>query len=367
MPKGKIIPTYEIEYLSILDEDGNLDTALEPEIDDERLTALHRTMLLVRRFDERLLSLQREGKLGTFAPVRGQEASQLGAVATLTESDWMVPSFRETAAEIWRGTPLDGIFLYNAGYNEGGRVPDGQNDLPIAIPVASQILHAVGIAYGIKYRQQDNVVMTFFGDGATSEGDFHEAMNFAAVLETPTVFVCENNQWAISIPRERQTHSVTLAQKALAYGMPAFQVDGNDLLAVYSACRQAVDRARGGDGPTLIECVTYRMGVHTTADDPTKYREEEEVERWKKRDPLSRFQHYLLTKKLLTTDDVESLEQQIKSEIDAAWKDATEQMARSGDPLHMFEHIYEDLPPYQQEQRRALEAEIESRDKDPAI
>lgn len=363
MPRGKITPKNGIEYLSVLDAKGNLDEILEPRLDGKELLALHRAMLLTRRFDERLLSLQRQGKIGTFAPVKGQEAAQLGAVAVLRQSDWLVPAFRETAALIWRGTPLEGIFLYNAGFNEGGRIPDRKNDLPIAIPVASQIPHAVGIAYGMKYREKDDVAMTFFGDGATSEGDFHEAMNFAAVFRTPTIFVCQNNQWAISVPRDRQTKSATLAQKALAYGMPGVQVDGNDLLAVYVASRAAVDRARAGDGPTLIECVTYRLGVHTTADDPTKYREDEEVEAWQKRDPLPRFQNYLAQKGLQTDEDLETLEEEVANEIDAAWKAANEEMARCADPLHMFAHVYDTLPAYLATQRDGLAAEIAARGK----
>ena len=250
-------------------------------------------MLLARRFDERLLSLQRQGRIGTFPPISGQEAAHLGAAAVLKPDDWMVPAFREMAADIWRGRPLDSIIVYNNGFSEGGRVPADRNDMPIAIPVGSQILHAVGIAWGMKYRNTGQVAMTFFGDGATSQGDFHEGLNFAGVFELPVVFVCQNNQWAISIPRTRQTRSATLAQKALAYGIAGVQVDGNDILAVYAAADEAVARARAGGGPTLIECVTYRMAVHTTADDPKRYRSEEEVESWRRRDPLARFQGYL--------------------------------------------------------------------------
>src|SRR2546425_691421 len=267
MPRPILEPRSHVEYLSILDSDGNLDAALEPKLSPGELRSLHRAMVLARRFDERMVRLQRQGRIGTFAPIKGQEASQLGSVITLRATDWMVPSFRETAAMIWRGWPIEKILLFFAGYVEGGRPAPDQRDLPITIPVGTQLPHAVGLAYAAQYRGDDAVVMAYFGDGATSEGDFHEALNFAGVWHVPVVFVCQNNQWAISVPLKKQTHSKTIAQKALAYGLPGIQVDGNDVLAVYTAAREAVERARAGEGPTLIECVTYRLGVHTTAPD----------------------------------------------------------------------------------------------------
>jgi len=306
------------------------------------LCRMHREMLRARRFDERLLTLQRQGSIGTFAPVKGQEASQVGAVACLGDDDWMVPAFRETAAMLWRGTPMSRILLFNAGFNEGGAIPDESHDFPIAVPVASQLPHAAGIGYAARLRGDPVLAMTFFGDGATSEGDFHEAMNFAGVFELPVVFVCQNNQWAISVPRDRQTASRTLAQKAVAYGMPGIQVDGNDVLGVYSAASNAADRARDGKGPTLIECVTYRMAVHTTADDPDKYRDKEEVDEWAERDPIERLQRYLQARDLLGGDDVELLEAEIEEEIDDAWE----------------ETHYAELPPYLRRQREWFEQHI---------
>ena len=239
MPRTKLKINDTIDYLSILDEHGNLDRELEPDIPPEQLLALHRAMLLGRRFDERLLNLQRQGRIGTFPPIKGQEAAQMGAVFHLRPTDWLVPAFRETAAEIWRGRSMESVILYYNGYNEGCLIPEGQRDLPMAVPVASQILHATGLGYAARYRQTDEIVMTFFGDGATSEGDFHEGLNCAAVYQTPVIFVCQNNQWAISIPLKRQTHTPTIAQKALAYGIPGLQVDGNDVLAVWAAAREA--------------------------------------------------------------------------------------------------------------------------------
>ncbi|MCU0564573.1 MAG: pyruvate dehydrogenase (acetyl-transferring) E1 component subunit alpha [Desulfobacterales bacterium] len=351
MPKTRIPLPDGIDHLAILDETGTLDAALEPKIAPEVLLRLHHVMLLARRFDERLLSLQRQGRIGTFPPIAGQEAAHLGAAAVLRPDDWMVPAFREMAADIWRGRPLDSIIVYNNGFGEGGRIPAERNDMPISIPVGSQILHAVGIAWGMKYRAAGQVAMAFFGDGATSQGDFHEGLNYAGVFELPAVFVCQNNQWAISIPRTRQTRSRTLAQKAHAYGIAGVQVDGNDLLAVYAAAEEAAQRARSGGGPTLIECVTYRMAVHTTADDPKRYRSDAEVESWRRKDPLTRFQVYLKAKGLLSDADVTAEEERVAAEIQAAVDRAEEQMTQLGDPLHMFEHAYAEMPPYLKEQR----------------
>jgi len=354
MPRKKIDIPEQVEYLSILDETGQLDKELEPEMDEELFLKLHRAMLLGRRFDERLLSLQRQGRIGTFAPIKGQEASQVGAVAPLGPSDWVVPSFRETAAQLWRGAPMESIILSFGGYGEGARLVEEGNDLPNSVPVGSQVLHAVGIAWGMKYKKKEDVAMVFFGDGATSEGDFHEGMNFAGVYQVPAVFVCQNNHWAISVPRSKQTRSKTLAQKALAYGMPGLQVDGNDVLAVYAAAKEAVERARSGGGPTMIECVTYRLMMHTTADDPKRYRSNEEVEAWEKRDPLVRFQKYLTEKGVLTEKGIEELESELNEEIQKAVDRGEELMKKYSDPLPMFEHAYAEMPAYLKEQKEAF-------------
>src|SRR5229473_509263 len=330
MPRTPIEPQSSIERLSILDSEGNLDTAHEPKL------------------DERMLKLQRQGRIGTFAPIKGQEASQIGSVFTLKPTDWLVPSFRETASMLWRGWPIEKLLSLYAGRLEGSSPGPEQRDLPVTIPVATQLPHAVGIAYGIQYRGEDAVVMTYFGDGATSEGDFHEACNFAGVWHVPVVFVCQNNQWAISVPLKKQTNSRTIAQKAIAYGFPGIQVDGNDVLAVYAASREAVDRAQAGEGPTLIECVTYRLGVHTTADDPTKYRTDEEVRAWEQKDPLTRFRAYLEKKDLLE----DGLEQRVDEEIAEAVRrfEATP----PPDPLTVFDHVYAEMPPHLRAQRDEL-------------
>ena len=355
VPRTIIETQFAVEHLSILDSDGNLDTALEPDISPDDLRRLYRAMLRGRRLDERMIRLQRQGRIGTFAPIKGQEASQMGSVFALRETDWMVPSFRETAAMLWRGWPIEKILLFYAGYVEGGQPAPGQHDLSMTIPVATQLPHAVGLAYAAQYRGDDVVVMAYCGDGATSEGDFHEALNFAGVWHVPIVFVVQNNQWAISMPLKKQTHSRTLAQKALAYGFPGIQVDGNDALAVYAASRDAVDRARAGGGPALIECVTYRLGVHTTADDPTKYRADEEVKAWEKKDPLTRFSAYLEKKNLMEPD----LESQVDAEIARAVQ-AFEAMPPA-DPLAIFDHVYAEMPAHFEAERALLAERLRGR------
>jgi pyruvate dehydrogenase E1 component alpha subunit len=360
MPREVVELPYQVDYLSILDKDGNVDEELEPDIPDEQLLELHRYMLWGRRFDERMLRLQRQGRIGTFAPIKGQEAANVGSAAVLRDSDWMVVAFREAAAELVRGRTMEDMLLYYGGYNEGGYIPEGINNLPTSIPVGSQTLHAVGIGWAMKYRDKDDVALVYFGDGATSQGDFHEALNVAGVFQTPTIFLCQNNQWAISVPRSHQTRSKTLAQKALAHGVPGIQVDGNDILAVYTATKEAVERARAGEGPTLIEAVTYRMSVHTTADDPTRYREDEEVEEWAQRDPISRFQVYLKNKGLLDDEAIEALEEEIDQEIRAAVERAEEQMSQPVDALKMFDHMYDETHPYLDAQREELAEEQEA-------
>jgi pyruvate dehydrogenase E1 component alpha subunit len=361
MARDVIDLAYEVEYLAILDKDGHVDEALEPELDDELLLSLHRWMLLGRRFDERMLNLQRQGRIGTFAPIKGQEAANIGATAVLRDSDWMVVAFREAAGELMRGRSMEDLLLYYGGYNEGGYIPEGVNNLPTSIPVGSQMLHAVGLGWAARYRGRDDVAMAFFGDGATSQGDFYEALNFAGVYKAPTIFVCQNNQWAISLPRAKQTVSKTLAQKAIAAGIPGIQVDGNDILAMYVAAKEAVDRARAGEGPTLIEAVTYRLSVHTTADDPKRYRTDEEVTDWETRDPISRFQVYLKEKGLLDDDKIAALEEEVDQEIRDAVARAEEIMGEPVDALKMFDHIYAEPHDYLLDQRQELADALEAK------
>jgi len=354
MPRTRVETANALEHLSILDEKGGVDEELVPDLSDETLQGFYRAMLLARRFDDRMLSLQRQGRLGTFAPVRGQEACQVGSAAAAEPDDWVVPSYREIAVNVWRGLPLEGMLVFNAGWNEGGFIPEDHPDLPNAVPVGSQLLHAAGLAYGLRVQGSDRVVLSYFGDGATSTGDFHEALNFAGVFSCPVVFLCQNNQYAISVPRERQTRSKTLAQKAFAYDLPCLQVDGNDVLAVYAATREAVARAREEAVPTLLELVTYRLGVHTTVDDPSVYRDEEEVEAWKARDPLPRLRGYLEGKELLDDSRHETLEDEVEEAVQAAVDRWEEQVAGFAGPEVLFDHLLAERPAYLEEQREAF-------------
>ncbi len=340
--RGGLLPkveTFKIAQLQILDANGHLDTEREPDLTPEELTRLYRGMVLARAVDDRLLKLQRQGRIGTFPPNTGQEAAACASALAMSERDWFVGSFRELGGRLLRGEPIETGLLYFNGYEEGNHFPGGERMLPMSVIIASQCLHAVGIAYAMRQRgEHDAAVVCFFGDGATSEGDFHEALNFAAVWQVPVVFFCSNNQWAISVPREAQTRSPTLAQKAIAYDVPGIQVDGNDALAVYQATREALDHARAGGGPTLIEAVTYRLRMHTTADDPGRYREEQEVERWATRDPIPRFRNYLVSKGVWNDRREAALEDEVKEEIEAA---VSSFEARTDFELDApFDHVY---------------------------
>jgi pyruvate dehydrogenase E1 component alpha subunit len=330
---------FSISFLQVLDEKGNLDRDLEPDLTKEQLLRVYRAMSLAREADQRMLKLQRQGRLGTFAPCTGQEAAVCGPTLAMSPNDWFVGAFREVGGRLMRGESLAQILLLYNGHEEGNSLPAAARTLPVAIPVGSQIPHAVGIAYAVKYRgEKDTAVVTFFGDGATSEGDFHEALNFASVWQAPVVFICQNNHWAISVPRSRQSYSRTLAQKAIAYDMPGLQVDGNDALAMYRATRDALDRAYAGKGPTFIEAVTYRLMMHTTADDPNKYRSEDEVKAWWERDPIVRFRRYLEGKGLWNETMQKALEEEIRNEVEAAVKDLE---GRTGfKPDAPFDHVF---------------------------
>jgi pyruvate dehydrogenase E1 component alpha subunit len=319
MPTKKIA-SFSVSYLQVLDEKGKLDKALEPDLSDEQLLKLYRYMEMARDSDQRMLKLQRQGRIGTFPLCTGQEAPACGAAFAMRDSDWLVASYRERGARLMRGEPPTQDYLYHNGWEEGSALAEPaamRRTTPIAIILAAQTLHAVGIAYAMRLRgEQDTAVVTFLGDGATSQGDFHEAMNFASVWQVPVVFICQNNQWAISHPRDKQTRSRTIAQKAIAYEMPTLQVDGNDVLACYRATKEALDRARSGGGPSFIEAVTYRLLMHTTADDPKKYRSEAEEQAWWKKDPLIRFRKYLQeVKGILTDEQVERIRQEIAEDV----------------------------------------------------
>jgi pyruvate dehydrogenase E1 component alpha subunit len=330
---------YTVSYLQILDEKGNVDKELEPKLSNEDLIKLYRAMFFAREADQRMIKLQRQGRIGTLGPSSGQEAAHCAPMFAATEKDWMVGAFREAGARLMKGESITQTLIFYNGFEEGNKRPDNQRILPVSIIVGSQNLHAVGIAYAMKYRgEKDAAVIVFFGDGATSEGDFHEALNFASVWKVPVVFICQNNQWAISLPRSKQTNSKTIAQKAIAYDMPGIQVDGNDALAMYQATKEALDRAKSGGGPTLIEAVTYRLMMHTTADDPTKYRTKEEEEEWWKKEPISRFKTYLEKKKIWDDAKQKTLGEEVKQKIDAAIKEF--EAIADFKPDAPFDHIF---------------------------
>jgi pyruvate dehydrogenase E1 component alpha subunit len=292
MPRD-MIATFNVERLAILDEAGNADQALLPFLTEAEVRRLYELLVLSRTFDQRALSLQREGRIGTYPSILGQEAAQVGSAFAISQNDWVFPSFREMGVHITLGYPLHLLFLYWGGDERGLRTPEGLNIFPICVSVGTQLPHAVGAAMGARLRGDDVAVVCYFGDGATSKGDFHEGFNLAGVFKLPVVFICQNNHWAISVPVARQTAAATLAQKALAYGFEGVQVDGNDVFAVYRATRDALEKAKSGGGPTFIECFTYRMADHTTADDAARYRPAEEVAAWREKDPLLRLERYL--------------------------------------------------------------------------
>lgn len=330
------------ERLQILDESGRVDKSLEPTIEDKDLLAIYRFMILVRMADEKAFHLQREGRLGTYASLRGQEAAQVGSSYAVQPSDWIFPLYRDMAAMMIKGMPLENMFLYWMGNEMGNKTPEGVNLFPITIPVGSQIPLAVGAAWAAKIKGDKVAVLVYFGDGATSEGDFHDGMNFSGVFNTPNVFFCENNQYAISVPRERQTASKTLAQKAIAYGFEGIQIDGNDVLAVYAVTKEAMDKAREGRRPTFIEAFTYRMSDHTTADDATRYRKEDEVKGWLERDPIKRFKLYLLSRGILNDPLDEEIHKKAKAEVERG-VELAENVPRPT-PDDIFKYNYAEMP-----------------------
>lgn len=327
-----------VDYLQILDQDGNVDQSLMPQsISDAKAVEMYKNMCFARAFDAKALSLQRQGRAVTYAPLIGQEATQIGCALAMRTQDVFVPNFRQHGVLLTRGIPLELIFLYWRGYEEGGAMPREKNCLPVIVPVATQLPHAAGVAFAQRYKKTDAVTIAFVGDGGTSEGDFYETLNFAGVFKLPLIVIIENNQWAISLPRSSQSAAQTLAQKGIAAGIRCMQVDGNDVFAVYKAVSDSIQNP----APVLIECVTYRMSMHTTADDPTKYRSDADVEAWAKKDPITRLRKYLTTKALwndaLEADMIATQTAQIDKAVETA-----EQF--KPDPKSMFEHLYSFMP-----------------------
>ncbi len=335
------LASFKVQHLQILNENGVVDGRLMPAFSDEQIKQMYEFMLFSRALDKTCLALQREGRMYTYPSCEGQEATEVGSALALKQEDWMVPYFREIGAHLIRGLPPEKYLLYWMGDERGQQIPDNINNFTISIPVASQLPHAVGMAYALKYQKKKSVVLAYLGDGATSKGDFHEAMNFAGVFRLPVVFICQNNQWAISVPVEKQTASKTLAQKAIGYGFSGIRVDGNDVFAVYKATLDAVNKARASGGPAFIECLTYRVGDHTTADDASRYRSAKEVEAWRKRDPITRLQKFMAHKKLWNKKYEDKLQADIKKKIDAAVKKAEFIEPQSAESI--FKNVYSKL------------------------
>ncbi len=353
MPRKTVFQA-NIEYLQMLDERGQFDTSTgRPPLRDSEVVALYEQMIVAREFDEVAFKLQRSGRMGTYPQSKGQEAASLGAAHALTKGvDWIVPYYREQAALFHHGLPMHHVLLHWMGDERGNVIPRSVTMSPTCVVIGAQTLHAVGIAWSFKLRKEPRVVLCFFGEGATSTGDFHEAMNFASLLHVPVVFCCMNNAWAISVPSCRQSAAQTFAQKALAYGMPTMQVDGNDLFAVYQAHRDAVERARGGGGPSFIEALTYRLGDHTTADDARRYRPAEELAAAMARDPLVRTRAYLVGKGLWDDAREAAAQQKARDVVhDVVQVALTIEPPTAGD---MFDHTFAELPDELLHQRKTL-------------
>ncbi len=346
--------------IQLLDDHGVLTEVDGYPLDlkDEDFRALYRTMVLARRIDKQAINLRRQGQLAVYASLLGQEAAQVGSAYALAASDWIFPSYRELGAAIVRGVdPRDILHLFRGPWLSDHDPYEHRFGL-LSIPIGTQVLHAVGFAMGARFDGADLVVMAYFGDGATSEGDPHEAMNFAAVFEAPCVFFVQNNQYAISVPLSLQTKAPTIAHKAVGYGMPGYRCDGNDVLASYAVTRQAIERARSGAGPCLIEAVTYRMEAHTTADDPTRYRTPEELEEWQRRDPIARFETFLTHEGLLDDEFRDEVEREASHEARRVREAIYD--APHGDPMELFAHVHVEPTGHFEDQRRQLRTELDA-------
>ncbi|MEK3788352.1 pyruvate dehydrogenase (acetyl-transferring) E1 component subunit alpha [Paenibacillus sp. FSL K6-1230] len=331
----------------ILELDGTLldDNMV---INEKLAMEMYKLLVINRVFDRKLVNMQRKGQIGTYAPFEGQEASQVGSAMALSKQDWMFPTYRDHAAMLTFGYEMVKIIWYWMGRIEGCIPPDNRNILPPYVPIATQIPQAAGAAWASKYKHENACSIAYFGDGATSEGDFHEGLNMASVFKAPVVFFCQNNGYAISVPLSRQTSSETIAQKAIAYGMENVRVDGNDIFAVYAATKNALEAARSGKGPCLIEAVTYRYGAHTTSDDPSRYRSLAESEAWKPRDPVLRVEAYLQRQGILE----QGVRERVRSEAERLVGDAIQFALNipKPDPKNMFNHVLSSKPWNIQEQ-----------------
>ncbi|MBM3464096.1 MAG: pyruvate dehydrogenase (acetyl-transferring) E1 component subunit alpha [Armatimonadetes bacterium] len=345
----------------VLSDDGELLSDRDPGLSDGVMARLYEAMARNRILDQRMLNLQRQGRIAFYGMIHGQEAATMGSALALEDRDWLFPALREGGAAILRGMSLGKVIAQVMGNDlddcRGRQMPCHPSSLQkhhvsMSSCIANQTTQAAGAAHAAKIRKDDVVIVSYVGDGGTSEPDFHAAMNWAGVYQLPLVMICQNNQWAISVPVTRQTASETIAVKALAYGMEGVRVDGNDALAVYAATKRAVDKARAGDGPTFLELVTYRMGGHTSADDPTRYRSEDEVEAWRRKDPLTRLRRFLEKRGLWDDEKQASLEKSYAEEISAAVEEAEKHPLPP--PASMVEDVYAALPWHLREQQEEI-------------
>jgi len=336
-------PDATIPFVRVLDSAGAAIAPLPGFAEDrDELIRLYRAMVAARRFDEKAIALQRTGRLGTFASALGQEAVAVGAAAAMAEEDVLLPSFRGHGAQLWRGVTLVELFQFWGGDERGNDFAGPRQDFPVCIPVASHVPHAAGVALAMQMRGEARAALCILGDGATSKGDFYEALNIAGAWALPLIILINNNQWAISVPRSAQTAAATLAQKGVAAGVPGCQVDGNDVVAVRQVVASALAIARDGGGPAVIEALTYRMGDHTTADDASRYRDDAEVSRHWQEEPIARLRAYLQATEGWTKDEEESLIVGCSGEVEAA-ADAYLDIAPQP-PESIFDHLYETLP-----------------------
>ncbi|HSO93570.1 MAG TPA: pyruvate dehydrogenase (acetyl-transferring) E1 component subunit alpha [Candidatus Dormibacteraeota bacterium] len=343
----------------LFSQDGTLhdDARKSLGLDRDALRDLYKKMVVIRRADQEALNLQRQGQLGLWGQFLGQEAIHVGATLALRDSDWIFPSYREFGMAMCRGVdPAEMLTLFR-GLTHGAWDPRRYRFAPLAIPVATQIPHAVGFAMGCRFKKSDEAVLVTFGDGATSEGDWHEAMNFAGVFKAPVVFLCQNNYWAISVPFTRQTAG-SIAERAEGYGFPGIRIDGNDILSVYAATRAAAERARSGEGPYLIEAVTYRMGAHTSSDDPTRYRKASEVDAWSAKDPIASYRNWLSAQGALDGD----YERDVLEEAERVASQMREKLARAPMPPAgetIYGHVFQHPPAQFLQEREEFEASLD--------
>jgi pyruvate dehydrogenase E1 component alpha subunit len=347
--------SFRIPFVQFLDSSGNLKGKSSNFPTNSEIKEIYKLMVLTRTFDEKSLNLQRQGRIGTYAQIKGQEACQIPSAIQMQKEDLAFPAFREHGLFITRDVPLEKLFQYWSGDERGMLFKN--NVFPVAITVGGHLPHAVGFAMGNKMQNKKAVSLVYFGDGATSEGDFHEALNFAGVFKAPVIFFCQNNQYAISTPVSEQTASKTIAQKAIAYGIEGVQVDGNDVFAVYSATKEAIKKARSGIGPTLIECITYRLADHTTSDDAKRYRKEAELKSWISKDPIIRLRNYMFKQKLLTESENKKIIKDAFEKVENAVKKF--ENINKENPEEIFNYTFESSPILFQEQKEDFKKEVQ--------